>query len=89
MKEASLTLCREKLNEAMRKYKEGEKKSGSNLSKEQKRGLRKLRKRVKNKEIVCFQTDKSGIISVDTPENYIESMKPHLEGQLNPQKRNM
>ena len=82
MKEASLTLCREKLNEAMRKYKEGEKKSGSNLSKEQKRGLEKLRKRVKNKEIVCFQTDKSGIISVDTPENYIESMKPHLEGTI-------
>ena len=64
----------------MRKYKEVEKKSGSNLSKEQKRGLGKLRKRVKNKEIVCFQTDKSGIIIVDTPENYIESMKPHLEG---------
>ena len=42
----------------------------------------KLKKRVRNKEIVCFQTDKSGSISVDTPENYIESMQPHLEGTI-------
>ena len=80
VEEAKLTLCREKLNEAMKKYKEGEQKSGGNLTKEQKRGLRKLRKRIKDKEIVCFQTDKSGAISIDTPQNYIESMRPHLEG---------
>ena len=82
VKEASLTLCRERLNEVMKKYKEGEPKSGSNLTKEQKRGLNKLRKRVKDKEIVCFQTDKSVSISVDTPQNYIESMRPHLEGTI-------
>ena len=37
---------------------------------------------MKNKEIICFQTDKSGSISVDTPQNYIESMRPHLEGRV-------
>ena len=80
--EAQLTLCKERLSEMVRKYKEGEPKPGINLTKEQKRGLKKLKKRIKDKEIVCFQTDKSGALSVDTPENYIESMKPHLEGTV-------
>ena len=41
-----------------------------------------MKKRIKDKEIVCFQTDKSGAISIDTPQNYIESMRPHLEGTV-------
>ena len=82
VKEASLTLCREILNEVLKKYKENEQKTGSNLTKEQRKGLKKLRKSVKDKEIICFQTDKSGSISVDTPQNYIDSMKPHLEGTI-------
>ena len=35
-------------------------------------------KRVKEKEIVVFQTDKSGRFSVDTPENYRELVRPHV-----------
>ena len=66
----------------MEEYKENQKHPESNLTKSQKLGLNKLKKRVKNKEIVCFQTDKSGSISVDTPENYVESMKEHLEGTI-------
>ena len=44
VEEAKLTLCREKLNEAVRKYKAGEQKFGLNLTKAQKRGLKKLKK---------------------------------------------
>ncbi len=49
IEEAKLTLCREKLNEAVKKDKEGEQKSGVNLMKEQKRGLKKLKKRLRIK----------------------------------------
>ena len=63
-------------------YRENQVKPESNLTKQQKQGLKKLRRRIKNKEIVCYQTDKSGSISVDTPSNYVDSMKPHLEGTI-------
>ena len=66
----------------LKEYRESQGKAGSNLTNQQNRGLKKLKKRIKDKEIVCFQTDKSGSLSVDTPENYIESMKPHLEGTI-------
>ena len=50
-----------------------------NLSAEQKRGLKSLRKKQKDEQIVIFQTDKSGKMSIDTPENYIEAARPHIE----------
>ena len=37
-------------------------------------------KRVKGKEVVIFQTDKSGRFSVDTPTNYRETAVPHIAG---------
>ena len=80
--EAKLTLCRERLNKVLEEYKEKQTKPESNLTKQQKQGLKKLKGRVKNGEIVCFQTDKSGSISVDTPDNYVDSMQPHLEGTI-------
>ena len=80
--EARLTLCRERLNGVLKEYKEVEESAWSNLTTQQRKGLKKLQKRVKDKEIVCFQTDKSGSMSVDTPDNYVESMQPHLEGTL-------
>ena len=78
-----MTLCKLNIEKVFEEY--SDKVSGKtqqNLTKEQKAGLRSLRKRINNKEIVCFPTDKSGQMSVDTPENYIESMKPHLEGSV-------
>ena len=80
--EAKLTLCRERLNKVLEEYKEKQTKPESNMTKQQKQGLKKLKRRVKNGEIVCFQTDKSGSISVDTPDNYVDSMQPHLEGTI-------
>ena len=52
----------------------------TNLTDEQKKGLAELKKRGKNDEIVVFQTDKSGKLAVDTPENYKETATPHIEG---------
>ena len=53
-------------------------KKWSNLEEARARGLEKLRNRVSKKEIVCFETDKSGRWSIDTPENYREACKLHL-----------
>ena len=47
---------------------------------EQKRGLKRLQKRKNDKEIVVFQTDKSGKLAVDSLENYKETATPHVEG---------
>jgi len=53
-------------------------KKWSNLDEQKQRGLRKLGMRVKNKEIVCFTTDKSGRWSCDTPENYRNACRNQL-----------
>ena len=54
-------------------------KYGSNLDVSERRGLEKLKTRIKGGEIVCFVTDKSGRWSVDSPENYKKACKSHLE----------
>ena len=54
-------------------------KYASNLDGSKKRGLAKIKARVRNGEIVCFVTDKSGRWSVDSPENYKRACKAHLE----------
>jgi hypothetical protein len=50
-----------------------------NLDKSEKEGLRSLVQKVKNKEVVVFQTDKSSRLSVDSPENYREASIVHVE----------
>ena len=50
----------------------------SNLDKARYRGLKKLQDRVAKKELVCFETDKSGRWACDTPENYKEACRSHL-----------
>ena len=50
----------------------------SNLLEQGKRGLKKLLKRVKNKEVVINCTDKSGKLCISTMENYIEQGKEHV-----------
>lgn len=52
----------------------------SNLTKEQRKGMKCLKDRMKNGEIVTFTTDKAGKMCVDNPENYITCMQPHNEG---------
>ena len=54
----------------------------SNLGPLQKRGLKSLRKKTENGEVVVYQTDKSGRLSIDKPENYKKAMAPHLQGSL-------
>ena len=44
----------------------------SNLSEEEKEGLKTLRKKVSDTTVLCYQTDKSGRWSCDTKEKTIE-----------------
>ena len=50
----------------------------NNLSDSESRGLQKLKKRVREGEIVCYTTDKSGRWSVDSVENYKRACEEHL-----------
>lgn len=50
-----------------------------NVDQEVRDGIRSLQQRSKAGEIVCFPTDKSGKLSVDSVSNYIESMATHHE----------
>ena len=58
--------------------KDHEIKEDENLTEPQRRGIKGLVRRVKDNELVVFQTDKSGRFSVDTPDNYRESVMPHV-----------
>ena len=54
-------------------------KDGCNLLENEKRGLKALKDRKKEEEIVCFQTDKSGRWAVDTVTNYTNSTEQHIQ----------
>ena len=41
-----------------------------------------MQKRVKDREIVVYNTDKCGKLSVDSPNNYVIGMTQHLEGMV-------
>ena len=51
----------------------------SNLTKGEKNGLKSLKKRMTNEEIIVMKTDKSGKFVVTTPENYIKMGEEHTK----------
>ena len=51
----------------------------SNLTEEEKLGLKELKALVNNKEAVIFKTDKTSKLSIDTLDNYSEELKVHIE----------
>ena len=50
-----------------------------NLSPEEKKNLKEVKKDIKDKNIVVFTTDKSGKFSVDSPTNYEKAVHKHTE----------
>ena len=54
-----------------------------NLSQQEQRGLKSLAKRVNEKELIVQKTDKGGDLALNTPDNYIETMKPHFQSDPN------
>ena len=49
----------------------------SNLTEEEEKGLKTLKKRIKDEEIIVMKTDKSGKFAITDRENYIEMGKAH------------
>ena len=50
-----------------------------NAGKDVMKGIREIKKLVERKEAIVTITDKSGRLTIDTPENYNEAMKVHLK----------
>ena len=49
------------------------------LNREELAGIRELKGKIKNHEIVVFKSDKCGKLTIDTTENYLEALKVHTE----------
>ena len=58
--------------------KDGELKA-NNLTLEERQNLKETKKKIKDREIVIFTTDKSGKFSADKPENYEAAVHKHTE----------
>ena len=80
--EVVMESTKEKLLECAKRYRsthcngKGELKD-HNLSKEERQGLKQVKRDIKDKKVVVFCTDKSGKFSVDTKENYEEAIGQH------------
>ena len=51
----------------------------SNISRSVANGIKTIKQRVKEKEIVVFAADKTGEFCVDTAANYLDVLKEHTE----------
>ena len=72
-----------RLNKIMNEYvEEKEQTRWSNLDNMEKEGLRSLKEKLRSKEEVIFQTDKSGRFSVDQVGNYKSACEKHTEGDV-------
>ena len=58
--------------------KDGEQKM--NLTEEEKKGLKRIQKRIKDGDLIVMKTDKSGKLSVTTREKYLEMGDEHVKG---------
>ena len=75
--ESKIRYAKEKIRHIITNYSANHK-GFENIDKEIKTGIKELKKRIKEDKIVVYPTDKSGRLSVDTQDNYKESMKEHL-----------
>ena len=76
--ETCLQTAREELLKVTNNYiKKTEGKAQSNLTEDEKKGIKELKAMVANKEAVIFKTDKTSKLSIDTLENYSEELKTH------------
>ena len=76
--EAKIQLAKTKINAAIEEYTK-KSKGSENINANIKRGIQILTEKVKRNEMICYPTDKSGRFSIDSPKNYIKSMRPHLQ----------
>ena len=51
----------------------------NNLTKEQVKTIKELKDKIKNENLVCIETDKTGRFALDTKANYITKIKKHIQ----------
>ena len=82
-RESEIELRRECHDRVYQKYrqefcnKDGEQKT--NLTEDEKKGLKKIQKRIKEGDLVVMKTDKSGKMSVTDRENYVKMGQEHVK----------
>ena len=50
----------------------------NNLSEQEIRTIKNLKSRIKEEELVCYETDKTGKFTLDTVTNYVKKMYKHI-----------
>ena len=80
--EIELHMLKQKLKAIAERYKGSNGKGIKNMIKQQMEGMKRLRERRCNGELVVYQTDKSAKMAVDITVNYIKSMEVHVEKDL-------
>jgi DNA helicase TIP49 (TBP-interacting protein) len=87
MKETEIAMqsMRDKMLRKVKEYKEKScTKDGNiksrNLTEVESKGLKDIGERIKQEEIVIFESDKSGKFTVDTPKIYKQALQKHIEG---------
>ena len=63
-------------------------KEWSNLLKNEKNGLKSIKCKIKDNELICYQTDKSGRWSCDSESNYIKACEKHVNDENISEKSN-
>ena len=66
--------------ELTEEYLSGMETDAKNMTPGEYRGMKKIKKRVQNKEVVIYQTDKSGLMAVATMESYRHQGEKHVSG---------
>ena len=79
--EAKIQMAKVKLSKVAEKHAK-KSKGRENVQDTVKNGIDSLLKRTEANNVVCYPTDKSGRMSIDSPENYIASMQPHIEDMI-------
>ena len=51
----------------------------TNLRDEQTKAIKDLNTKIKNEDLVCLETDKTGKFALDTKKNYITKVQKHIE----------
>ena len=50
----------------------------NNLSEKQVKAIKTLKEKMKDEDLVCFETDKTGKFALDRKQNYIDKMRKHI-----------
>ena len=77
--EVEMHQLKDKLRATVNEYVKSNKTNQKNLTTDQKRGIRSLKERRDNREIVIYQTDKSARMAIDSASNYVKCMEEHVE----------